>query len=95
MSHHKKTRNTKRFETNIKKHQKISRLLSDTNISNFLTRKLIEVNDLSYSHYSLNKKNNNHNNNNNKKKLTTIDFDIKPYKKIKTLTTDAGKYQIS
>ena len=53
----KKTRNTKQFRINKKKeHKKISKLLNNSNISNFSKRKWIEVNDLTGSDYSVNKK---------------------------------------
>ena len=38
-----------------KEHQKISKLLNNSDISNFSTRKLIEVKDLKGNHYSVNK----------------------------------------
>ena len=37
-------------------HHKTSRLLTDSNVSNFVTRKWIEVNDLSGGQYSVIKK---------------------------------------
>ena len=46
----------KRIKTIIKmKHHKISKLLSDSTVSKFLTRKWTEVNDLSGGQYSANK----------------------------------------
>ena len=80
--HHKKTKNTKPFEANIIKHQKLSRLLSNTSISNVSTRKLIEVKDLSNSYYSLN---------NNNKKTTTTTKQLKTSK----LRSDMSDYSDS
>ena len=53
----KKRRNIIQFKISIKKmeHYKISKLLDRSFISKFLTRKWIEVNDLSSSQYSVNK----------------------------------------
>ena len=50
-------RNSKRIKTSIKKmeHFKICKLLNDSTVSKFLTRKWIEVNDLSSRQYATNK----------------------------------------
>ena len=54
----KKRRNIQQIRASITKmeHYKISILLNDSTVSKFATKKLIEVNDLSSSQYSVNKK---------------------------------------
>ena len=53
----KKTRNNERIKASIYKVEryKISRSLSDSIVSSFVTKKCIEVNDLSRGQYSVNK----------------------------------------
>ena len=53
----KKTRNNERIKASIYKMEryKISRSLSDSIVSSFVTKKCIEVNDLSRGQYSVNK----------------------------------------
>ena len=53
----KKTRNNERIKASIYKMEryKISRSLSDSIVSRFVTKKCIEVNDLSRGQYSVNK----------------------------------------
>ena len=53
----KKTRNNERIKASIYKMEryKISRSLSDSIVSSFVTKKCIEVNDLSRGQYSANK----------------------------------------
>ena len=50
-------RNIKRIKTNIinLEHNKISELLNDLSVSNFLTKQSIEINDLLSGQYSVNK----------------------------------------
>ena len=52
-----RARKTKQFKTSIikKEHDKLSKLLNDSTVSKFVTRKWIEVNDLSNGQYSTNK----------------------------------------
>ena len=52
-----KRRNMKQIETNIIKmeHYKISKILNDSAVSKIMTKKCIEVNDLSSGLYSVNK----------------------------------------
>ena len=53
----KKTRNNERIKASVYKMEryKISRSLSDSIVSSFVTKKCIEVNDLSRGQYSVNK----------------------------------------
>ena len=56
--HQKKVRIIKRIKTSIiikKKHYKMSKLLSDSSVSKFSTKKQVEVNDISSGQYSVNK----------------------------------------